>query len=183
MVYVIYKICCDDCDDIYVGSSKEFRRRKNYHKRQCNDNTKRKIYEIIRSNGGWDNWRMVIIEECDETIQTKVQAEMREEEYRVKLKATMNTNRAYLSDEVKKQLQKDYHKEHYINNLEEVTEKHKNWRDNNPNYFKEWREKNQDKHLGYIHTRITCECGCDTAKQHLARHMKTAKHLNLMTLK
>jgi hypothetical protein len=28
----------------------------------------RKIYNTIRENGGWDNWRMVILEECGETF-------------------------------------------------------------------------------------------------------------------
>ena len=67
MPYCIYKICCDDVPDyVYVGSTKAFRERKRHHKYSCtNVNGKSyhsKIYTTIRDNGGWDNWRMVIIE-------------------------------------------------------------------------------------------------------------------------
>ena len=63
--YTIYKICCNtnECDEVYVGSTKAFRSRKYTHKCICdNINSKLyniKIYQTIRANGGWDNWRMV----------------------------------------------------------------------------------------------------------------------------
>jgi hypothetical protein len=71
MSYYIYKICCDDCSDfVYVGSTKAFRQRKNKHKNDCtNENSSNfnlKLYNTIRENGGWDNWRMVIVEELGE---------------------------------------------------------------------------------------------------------------------
>jgi hypothetical protein len=59
-----------------------------------NDNSKkynRKLYQTIRENGGWDNWRMVIIEECGEISLT--QARIKEEEHRVKLNANLNTHK------------------------------------------------------------------------------------------
>jgi hypothetical protein len=93
MSYYIYKICCDDCPDyVYVGSTKAFRERKHRHKLDCNNENSskinRKLYTTIRENGGWDNWRMVIIEECGEI--TFTEARIKEEEHRVKLNANLN---------------------------------------------------------------------------------------------
>ena len=38
---------------------------------------------------------MICIEECDETISNKIQVEAREEEWRLKLKAELNSSRAF----------------------------------------------------------------------------------------
>ena len=99
--YYIYKIVCNDTSvtDLYVGSGKKkaSRQRRFQHKLICNDETNKnhniKIYKIIRQHGGWDNWRMVIIEEMINC--SKIQARIKEEEHRLNLNANMNTNRAY----------------------------------------------------------------------------------------
>jgi len=65
---IIYKIVCKDMNvtDFYVGHTTDFHRRKQNHKSDCNsDNSKQsnlKIYDIIRKNGGWENWDMIEIE-------------------------------------------------------------------------------------------------------------------------
>ena len=61
---IIYKIFCKDSSttDIYVGHTTNFTQRKYSHKLACNSSTnKLKIYNIIRKNGGWDNWDMIEI--------------------------------------------------------------------------------------------------------------------------
>ena len=84
MSYIIYKICCDDLPEfIYVGSTKSFRHRKNQHKSSYNKDDTQKLYTTIRENGGWDNWRMVILEDIGEVSLTE--ARIKEEEHRVKL--------------------------------------------------------------------------------------------------
>ena len=90
--YIIYKIYCDDCDFIYVGSTKNFTRRKQQHKINCNqtDKSNMKLYKNINEYGGWNNWKMICIEECNETIISRRQAEQKEEEWRVKLNAQLN---------------------------------------------------------------------------------------------
>jgi predicted GIY-YIG superfamily endonuclease len=73
MSYIIYKICCDDLPEyIYVGSTKSIIKRKSQHKIHCNNGNTRKLYTTIRENGGWNNWRMVIIEECGEISLTQL---------------------------------------------------------------------------------------------------------------
>ena len=64
----IYKIVSNDLklNELYIGSTTDFRKRKKQHKQSCNNaNIKHhncKIYQIIRLNGGWENWSMILIE-------------------------------------------------------------------------------------------------------------------------
>ena len=64
---IIYKITCKDPNvtDIYVGYTTNFIQRKHSHKQSCTNikstNYKCKLYEVIRNNGGWNNWQMEII--------------------------------------------------------------------------------------------------------------------------
>ena len=61
---IIYKLVCKDVTihDVYVGHTTNFIKRKYHHKACCiNLNENLKIYNIIRNNGGWNNWDMVLI--------------------------------------------------------------------------------------------------------------------------
>lgn len=108
MSYIIYKICCDDLPEfIYVGSTKSFRHRKNQHKSSYNKDDTQKLYTTIRENGGWDNWRMVILEDIGEVSLTE--ARIKEEEHRVKLNGNLNERKC-------KGDKKEYDKEYKKNN-------------------------------------------------------------------
>jgi len=132
MSYYIYKICCDDCPDfVYVGSTKAFRQRKTHHKSCYNKGDTKKLYTTIREIGGWDNWRMVIIEECGEISFTE--ARIKEEEHRVKLNANLNSQKCHVTDQQKEELKKQYFKNWNTNN--EIREE----------YMKEYRENNKEK--------------------------------------
>ena len=122
MSYYIYKICCDDCPDyIYVGSTKSIYKRKHDHKRNSTENDKIKLYTTIRENGGWDNWRMVILEDCGEI--TFTEARIKEEEHRVKLNANLNTLKCYRTEEQKKQDNIDSSVKYYNENKEKINKK------------------------------------------------------------
>ena len=96
--YYIYKICCKNVDvtGCYVGSSKDIKQRINKHKSMCNNqNSPRynlKIYQTIRANGGWENYKLIVLEEMINT--TTSEATIREEEVRVELNASLNMVRA-----------------------------------------------------------------------------------------
>jgi len=186
MSYYIYKICCDDLPNYnYVGSTKAFRRRKNHHKMTYNKGDTRKIYNTIRENGGWDNWRMVILEELGEVSFTE--ARIKEEEHRVKLNANMNMVKCYRTEEeYLKQM-----KEWYNNNKEHVLNYKKEYCEKNKDKIKEYQQKNKEhiaeqykeyceKNKEHIKEKITCECGCVIRKRDLTTHKKTNKHLKLM---
>ena len=92
---IIYKITCKDptVTDVYVGHTTNFVQRKHAHKQSCiNDKTpnyKCKLYEVIRNNGGWVNWKMEIINffECRDHYE----ARKKEQEYFISLNATLNS--------------------------------------------------------------------------------------------
>jgi len=97
--YIIYKIECKDesVTDVYVGSTANFHKRKNKHKSCCNCVTNKeyneKKYQIIRANGGWDNWRIVPIDEIKQI--TLMKSKIIEEYHKQQLDAQMNTRAAF----------------------------------------------------------------------------------------
>ena len=172
MSYYIYKICCDDCPDfVYVGSTVAFRQRKSNHKADCNnENCKKynnKLYTTIRENGGWDNWRMVIIEECGEI--TLTEARIKEEENRVKLNANLNSQKCHQTEEEYYERHRKQAKEWSKNNIERVKENTKQYRDKNKKKIMEWKSQ-----------KITCECGRTFRIDGKAEHERSNIHKKLM---
>jgi hypothetical protein len=92
---IIYKITCKDktITDVYVGHTTNFVQRKHAHKQSClnskSANHTCKLYEVIRTNGGWENWKMEIINffNCEDNYA----ARKKEQEYFIELKATLNS--------------------------------------------------------------------------------------------
>ena len=92
---IIYKITCNDSNitDVYVGHTTNFVQRKHAHKDSCanakSSNYKCKLYETIRCNGGWSNWKMEIINffNCADHYG----ARKKEQEYFVLLNANLNS--------------------------------------------------------------------------------------------
>jgi hypothetical protein len=92
---IIYKITCKNqaIKDVYVGHTTNFVQRKHSHKQNCinskSANHKCKLYEVIRTNGGWENWQMEIINffNCADHYA----ARKKEHEYFIELKANLNS--------------------------------------------------------------------------------------------
>ena len=121
---IIYKIeHIDKPELLYVGSTTNFTKRKYHHKNTCNNiNHKQynlKLYQMIRNNGGFDLFKIMIIKEL--SCNTKIELLIEEEKHRKELKATLNDRRAYC-DEINAKLRNtnyyQTHKTHYsiINN-------------------------------------------------------------------
>jgi hypothetical protein len=168
MIYYFYKIVCDDLPNfVYVGSTKAFANRKYQHKDNCDNENRKgynlKIYQTIRANGGWDNWRMVCIHQED--VDNKRHAEQIEEDYRLELNGNMNTIRAFRTEEQRKEYHKEYHKE---------------YREDNKGYFNERNKKYRENNRDFIIEKITCECGCEISRSNIAAHKLSQKHINLM---
>ena len=132
----IYKIVCNDLTikDCYVGHTTDMTKRKCCHKSNCNNEKSKyhnyKIYQIIRENGGWENWNMVLVEEfpCED----KYQACKRERDVYEELGAKLNTYRPYATQEDNKEKCKEYrekHKQYYqeyrVEHRAEIKEKRK----------------------------------------------------------
>ena len=89
---IIYKIVCKypNVTDVYVGHTTNFIQRKYAHKMACNKLTdKPKIYNVIRQNGGWDNWEMIEIGRYN--CKNHIEARIKENEHYEKLNCTLNT--------------------------------------------------------------------------------------------
>jgi hypothetical protein len=92
---IIYKIYCNDpaVTDVYVGHTTNFVQRKHAHKQSCINlktmNYKCKVYEVIRNNGGWSNWKMEIVNFYN--CRDHYEARKKEQEYFVSLNATLNS--------------------------------------------------------------------------------------------
>jgi len=131
-----------DYDDlnIYIGSTCNFKHRKNGHKTCCNNekstNYNLFVYKYIRDNGGWDDWVMTPIEKysCD----SKKELEIKERYYIDLLRPTLN-----------KQIPTRTFKEWYENNKGY----YKEYRENNKEKVKEYYENNKEKILISIKTR------------------------------
>ena len=165
----IYKIVCNDLTikDCYVGHTTDMTKRKCGHKTACNNEKRKdhnlKIYQIIRENGGWENWNMLLVEEFP--CKDKYEACKKEREVYEELDAKMNTNRPYLTQEElkeeKKQNFKKYREEHY----QEIAEKKKEY---GQEHKAEISEKKKEK--------IECKyCSKRLSKGNMSRHHKTCK--------
>ena len=102
---IIYKITCNDSNisDLYVGHTTNFVQRKHAHKQSCMNekcvNYKCKLYETIRNNGNWENWKMEIINFFD--CKNQNEARKKEQEYFISLNATLNEPYAKKLKEIK----------------------------------------------------------------------------------
>ena len=114
---VIYKIVCEDSNvkDIYVGHTTDFDNRKHVHKVDSRKKLKLKLYQVINANGGWENWRMVLIEkyQCND----KLEAGEREYYWFKKLNANLNSRNPKDQDELHRQKQMKYREPKYKSDL------------------------------------------------------------------
>ena len=101
----IYRFVCNDINIIntYVGSTTNWTHRKAHHKHSCNNpndkNHHYNVYQVIRDNGGWDNWNMVLVE--DYPCNGKREAEQREQYWKEHYNDTMGSMRAFRTEEQK----------------------------------------------------------------------------------
>ena len=118
---IIYKIQHKEVDELlYVGSTTDFTRRKAQHKRICNNaNSEKynlKIYSMMRDNGGFDSFNMLVIKEFP--CQNKQEVLMEEDKIMREMKSTLNMMRAYLTPEEAvtryKENKKRYNKEKFV---------------------------------------------------------------------
>ena len=184
---IIYKFVCDDLNvnQCYVGHTINMTKRKCCHKSACNNEKNKahnlKIYKIIRQNGGWDNWNMVLVEKfpCKDSSE----ACKREREVYEELDAKMNMIRPYFTQEEHKKYGKEYredHKEYYKQYREEHKEYYKQYR---KQYYQEHkadliqiRKQYYQEHKEQKNEKIECEfCAKLLSRQYMPCHHKTCK--------
>jgi len=177
---IIYKIKCNDESvlDFYVGHTTNYPKRKYNHKSELEQGNKAKLYEMIRANGGWKNWTMIEVEvyPCN----SSTEAHIREEYWRETLQATMNTYKAYLTEEKAKQ--------YYHDNAEKLKSKAKQYYQENAEkvlaYQKQYQQEHTDKLKAYLKQyheakkgqKFECGCGSIFRSSDKARHERSLKH-------
>jgi len=157
---LIYKLCCKDpiIENIYIGSTTNFRVRKNKHKSDCNNTSSKgfnyNVYRFIRENGGFENWDMILIENYN--CNSKKELDSKEREYVDKLKPSLNT---IIPSRTNKEWQED--------NKDKINLKKKKFYQRNTNLISQRKKIN-----------VICEyCKIVVRKYSLNRHQKTKKCL------
>jgi hypothetical protein len=151
-------------ENIYVGSTTDFARRKYFHSWNCCNEKSRcshfKVYQIINANGGWSEWNMIQLQKypCSD----KREAEAQEEFWRSLLNAGLNTNRPFTTLEEKIEQKKNY----YIENRAEKLEQQKNY------YIENRAEISEKKN-----EKSECGCGGKFTKANKQQHLNTKKHI------
>ena len=160
---IVYKICCKDLNvkDIYVGHTTNFTKRKHNHKSRChNINDKYnefKIYQIIRDNGGWENWEMIEIEKY--SCQDENEAKARERFWIESLNCTLNSNVPLRTD-------KEYRDSHKQEKKEQDAK---------------YRLKNKESLKEKKSIKCKCEiCGVSYTQNHKSRHNQSKFHMNYL---
>ena len=207
--YFFYKIVCIDTaiDLCYVGSTVNWKKRKQHHKDACNSEKgkeyNQKKYQIIRANGSWENWKMVQIGYREQL--TVRQAETVEEEYRKELKASMNSQKCFITPEERKEQQKEMNKQYreankyliYENNKQYKEQNKEKFKEYNKKYSKEYRKANEEKikerdkqykeaNKSKIEEKksrpYTCSCGSIIRWDHKSIHFRSKKHQKLIQI-
>jgi hypothetical protein len=212
---VVYKIMSLDpkIDDIYVGSTCAFRKRKHGHKTNCCNETakyyNRYVYQFIRENSGWDNWSMVVVKAYPD-ITSKLELLNKERKWMKKLNATLNQtvpgkkltlgeteyqkqyreqNKKVLCENRKqyyekhKQILCDNQKQYREQNKEYIKQYNEKYRIENSKYIKQYRELNKEHLNQKAKEKIECECGRMIRRDCLIRHKKSTIHIKLMNNK
>ena len=154
-IYMIKKQDDFNNENIYIGSTCNFTRRKHKHKTTCNNENDKdynlKLYQYIRENDGWDAWVMTKI--IDYPCNSKSELNIMERRYIDNYKSTLNCN---IPTRTNKQYQND--------NKEKIAQRKKR------HY-----EANKDKIL----EKVICDnCGCESSKNDLAKHKRSQKCIN-----
>lgn len=167
----IYAIECLVNDDFYIGSTLNLDKRIKRHKSNTYHSKEKffqKLYVNVRENGGWDNYKFVIVEENIISSQLRKQ----EQFYFELLSPSLNSINPILTRSRRRKMDIVYRKRAYERNPEKIKEK---WR----NAY--W--NNKEKRLAYKAQKKLCECGCYVRNDAYARHKTCNKHKKLLEQK
>lgn len=186
-----YKFVCNDPEikSCYVGHTTNFIKRKSQHKRSCINECSKlyrlKVYQIVRENGGWAEWKMIEIDK--RLVKDKREAERVETEFMEQLQSDMNCKKAHHGFTTDQEYRKDYKKTHYEEHKDEIILKSRQYKHDHKDEIilksKEYHQKNRDKILLKHKEKTTCECGCIITKCHMNEHKQSQKHKHLMETK
>ena len=168
----VYKIVCKDptITEFYIGSTKDLNTRG--HKTKCNNpknnsyNTP--LYQFIRSNGGWDNWEMIVLEETPNY--DKQNRFILEQSYKDKLKPQLNSINAFGYDIKRRD---EGFKIYYEKNKQIILESKKKYHENNKEEILKKKQKIYQLNKEKLSQKINCPiCNEYMNRSSLSRHKK-----------
>jgi hypothetical protein len=170
----IYKITCNlpTINEIYIGSTADYENRCIKHRHDCynvnSNNYSCKVYNYIRANGGFGNFTIDVIEHYPCVNKTAMR--IREQYWINEYKPTLNTNRAYRTDE---ELKEDI-KQYRTNNKDYFNQYNNQYRTTNLEYFKQYRTANKEQLRSKAKQVIQCShCDKTYTKQNKTHHQKS----------
>jgi hypothetical protein len=187
---IIYQIKCIDenINFIYVGHTTNKQERLKNHKTRCNNfNDKSynfKLYQTIRENGGWENWEMNVLEQY--SCENKIQAELKEREWILKLNAKLNmklpvqSKKEYYENnkEIISAIQKEKYATLSIEQKQNRYEKTKMRRELNPDERKIYDKKYNNKEEVKIRLKLYYESNKEKISQQKKEWYEKQKLLN-----
>ena len=179
---IIYKLVSTDINinEIYVGSTCNFRTRKSHHKGKCNNETDKaynfNVYKYIRANGGWDAFDMIQLEEVKHD--TRQQLHARERYWIEELKATLNKV-------IPTQTEVEYYAKYYKDNKDIIKIKDAEYHQKNKEIINikhaEYYNKNRENIRQKAKQPYDCGCGSKITVESKSRHQKSIKHKNWLS--
>ena len=178
----IYKIIHvdPDIDLCYVGHTTNFVQRRKNHKYNCelySKNHGNNVYEVIRNDGGWKNFKMVFVEKWP--CETQREALAREQYWIEILKPNMNTHMAQRSHQQwckdNKEHLVEYGKEYRLKNKDKIIEYQKEYKQKG--YDQEYHLNNKDAIQERKSKPFKCDCGATVRWDYKTAHCKTQLHI------
>jgi len=170
--YTIYQITCknESIKETYIGSTVNIKIRISKHKYRCNtpdvEGYNFKVYQFIRANGGWINFKFIILEttECKD----EYEAYVIEQSYINSLKSELNSISPYTG--LTKQ---EYKKQYKILNKEKIKQYYQQNRNKLNEISKQYRQQNRNK----LNEKYCCIlCKGPYTYQNIIQHEKSNKH-------
>lgn len=157
----IYRFVCNDVNIVntYVGSTTNWTKRKASHKCCCNNPNHNfyhyNVYQVIRANGGWDNWNMVLVENYP--CNGRREVEQREQFWKEYYNDDMGLYKAFTTKEQKIEQHIEYrnvHKvqiakqraEHYQTNKNQILKQRAEYRATHQEQIKKCRAEYQEQY-------------------------------------
>jgi hypothetical protein len=180
---IIYKIVCNDLNvkDVYVGHTTNFIKRKYQHKLNCNNEKGKshmcnlKVYQMIRTHGGWNNWTMVEIEKypCNDLNEATKQ----ERYWYEQLNSSLNTQYPARTIEEQRQQYNKRKKKRYEENKEQMIEYRKQYQEQHKEEMVEYRKQYREKNLEKIkeHKRLFYEQNKEEIKKKMRERSNSFK--------
>jgi hypothetical protein len=177
----IYKLTCDESDEVYIGSTCEklcVRKAKHKDKYKAYLRgtyafvTSFKLFELS------DNIDIELIElfPCD----TKDELHVREKYW---IQNTKNVCNKHLPSNCYLKTKVEYDAEYYAQHKQKVLKTVKKYREENKEKIKEYLEKNKEKISERARKKYTCECGKTLNQRGKKEHEKTKTHIDIMSKK